>query len=103
VPSCTKHALNHIRLVEQKGGLQACEENDKILKELNELENKSTATIGPQSAKGTSITAHKSSLEDLYVALRRFIFVDLVLQPGGFNDGPRRRDGKEPHRVLAEV
>lgn len=50
--------------MEQKGGLQACQENDKILKELSDLEAKSTATPGgaTQSAK----TAQKTSaLEDL--------------------------------------
>ncbi|KAJ7925171.1 hypothetical protein B0H13DRAFT_2314677 [Mycena leptocephala] len=53
-----------MRIVEQKGGLQACQENDKILKELSDLEAKSTATPGgaTQSAK----TAQKTSaLEDL--------------------------------------
>ncbi|KAJ6560408.1 hypothetical protein B0H19DRAFT_1147563 [Mycena capillaripes] len=57
------------RLVEQKGGLQACQENDKILKELNDLESKSTpaqAQLGPQSAKSAASTAGKTSgLEDL--------------------------------------
>ncbi|KAJ7129233.1 hypothetical protein C8R44DRAFT_776236 [Mycena epipterygia] len=58
------------RLVEQKGGLQACQENDKILKELNDLENKSTAgvqvNVGPQSAKGSASNGNKApGLEDL--------------------------------------
>ncbi|KAJ7246566.1 hypothetical protein B0H12DRAFT_758041 [Mycena haematopus] len=56
------------RLVEQKGGLQACQDNDKVLKELNELEQKSGAAPrqGPTSAKGSaSATNSKSGLEDL--------------------------------------
>ncbi|KAJ7693840.1 hypothetical protein B0H17DRAFT_981213 [Mycena rosella] len=51
------------RLVEQKGGLQACQENDKVLKELSDLETKSAGAIGPQSAKGTGNKT--SALEDL--------------------------------------
>ncbi|KAJ7783010.1 hypothetical protein B0H16DRAFT_1495047 [Mycena metata] len=53
-----------MRLVEQKGGLQACQENDKILKELSDLEAKSSGSIGgvPQSTKATGKT---SALEDL--------------------------------------
>ncbi|KAJ7481705.1 hypothetical protein FB451DRAFT_135256 [Mycena latifolia] len=53
-----------LRVVEQKGGLQACQENDKILKELCDLEAKSTASTGgaAQSAKAGSKT---SALEDL--------------------------------------
>ncbi|KAJ7126471.1 hypothetical protein C8R43DRAFT_708313 [Mycena crocata] len=57
------------RLVEQKGGVQACQENDKILKELSDLENKSAMSqvnLGPQSAKGTaSMGSRTSGLEDL--------------------------------------
>ncbi|KAJ6561494.1 hypothetical protein DFH09DRAFT_1160085 [Mycena vulgaris] len=53
------------RLVEQKGGLQACQENDKILKELNDIENKSAAPMGPQGAKGTGNAGKTSGLEDL--------------------------------------
>ncbi|KAF7361998.1 hypothetical protein MVEN_00545000 [Mycena venus] len=53
-----------MRLVEQKGGLQACQENDKILKELSDLEAKSSTALGgaPQSAKSAQKT---SALEDL--------------------------------------
>ncbi|KAJ7701822.1 hypothetical protein B0H17DRAFT_1176328 [Mycena rosella] len=53
-----------MRIVEQKGGLQACQENDKILKELCDLEAKSTTSgVGaPQSAKSGAKT---SALEDL--------------------------------------
>jgi hypothetical protein len=46
--------------VEQKGGLQACQDNDKILKELSELEAKSAPGSG--ASKGGSKT---SGLEDL--------------------------------------
>ncbi|KAJ7739936.1 hypothetical protein B0H16DRAFT_1568368 [Mycena metata] len=55
------------RIVEQKGGLQACQDNDKILKELNDLESKSGATpVKPQSVKGTASMNNKTSgLEDL--------------------------------------
>ncbi|KAJ6475237.1 hypothetical protein C8R47DRAFT_1220710 [Mycena vitilis] len=61
-----------MRLVEQKGGLQACQENDKILKELSDLEAKSSSSLGgaPQSAKSAQKT---SALEDLKD--------DLVLEP----------------------
>ncbi|KAJ7262295.1 hypothetical protein B0H12DRAFT_1105150 [Mycena haematopus] len=52
-----------MRVVEQKGGLQACQENDKILKELSDLEAKSTSLgTGPRSAKSAQKT---SALEDL--------------------------------------
>ncbi|KAF7332467.1 hypothetical protein MKEN_00128800 [Mycena kentingensis (nom. inval.)] len=63
------------RLVEQRGGLQACQDNDKILKELSELESKgagagTAGALGPQSAKGSAGAAAgggkgKSGLEDL--------------------------------------
>ncbi|KAJ7291055.1 hypothetical protein C8J57DRAFT_208463 [Mycena rebaudengoi] len=49
-----------LRVVEQKGGLQACQDNDKILKELSELEAKSAPGSG--ASKGGSKT---SGLEDL--------------------------------------
>ena len=64
---CIQSMLNGPRLVEQKGGLQACQENDKVLKELNDLESKSAAAqLGPTSAKGAANTNSKSSgLEDL--------------------------------------
>ncbi|KAJ7188394.1 hypothetical protein C8R46DRAFT_19344 [Mycena filopes] len=54
-----------MRVVEQKGGLQACQENDKILKELSDLEAKASTSVGggPQSAKAAGKTS--SSLEDL--------------------------------------
>ncbi|KAJ7901712.1 hypothetical protein B0H14DRAFT_1250148 [Mycena olivaceomarginata] len=53
-----------MRVVEQKGGLQACQDSDKILKELSDLEAKSTTSLGgtsqaPKSAQKTS------ALEDL--------------------------------------
>ncbi|KAJ7093941.1 hypothetical protein B0H15DRAFT_147115 [Mycena belliarum] len=52
-----------LRVVEQKGGLQACQENDKVLKELSDLEAKSTSTGGVvQPAKSG---AKSSALEDL--------------------------------------
>jgi hypothetical protein len=55
--------------VEQKGGLEACQENEKALKELNDLESKSAAAhaqLGPQSAKATPSTNSKTSgLEEL--------------------------------------
>ncbi|KAF8214062.1 hypothetical protein K438DRAFT_995547 [Mycena galopus ATCC 62051] len=52
------------RLVEQRGGLQACQENDKVLKELSEIDQKSgTATQGPTGSKGNM--SAKSGLEDL--------------------------------------
>ncbi|KAJ7167639.1 hypothetical protein C8R46DRAFT_1093665 [Mycena filopes] len=58
------------RIVEQKGGLQACQDNDKILKELSDLESKSTpnqVNFGPQSAKQSAkgATNKTSGLEDL--------------------------------------
>ncbi|KAJ7498476.1 hypothetical protein FB451DRAFT_1016491 [Mycena latifolia] len=53
------------RLVEQKGGLQACQENDKILKELSDLENKSAGATGPQSAKGTAGTGLEGLRDEL--------------------------------------
>ncbi|KAJ7228211.1 hypothetical protein GGX14DRAFT_346568 [Mycena pura] len=56
------------RLIEQRGGLQACQENDKVLKELSELENKSAGAqgnLGPQSAKGSAGVNSKSGLDDL--------------------------------------
>ncbi|KAF7294308.1 hypothetical protein HMN09_01159800 [Mycena chlorophos] len=54
------------RLVEQRGGAEACQDNDKLLKELNELEAKSSSSLGPQSSKGSaSANGAKSALEDL--------------------------------------
>ncbi|KAF7302096.1 hypothetical protein MIND_00776400 [Mycena indigotica] len=54
------------RVVEQRGGIQACQDDDKLLKELNELENKSTsAGKGVKNAKGTSSAGPKFGLEDL--------------------------------------
>ncbi|KAJ7777905.1 hypothetical protein DFH07DRAFT_730843 [Mycena maculata] len=53
-----------MRVVEQKGGLQACQDNDKILKELSELEAKSSPGMGaPQSL--TKAAGKSSALEDL--------------------------------------
>ncbi|KAF7376029.1 hypothetical protein MSAN_00017700 [Mycena sanguinolenta] len=52
-----------LRIVEQKGGPQACQDNDKILKELSDLEAKSTS-VG--SATRSSKSAQKTSaLEEL--------------------------------------
>ncbi|KAJ6618743.1 hypothetical protein B0H10DRAFT_1794829 [Mycena sp. CBHHK59/15] len=53
-----------MRVVEQKGGLQACQDNDKILKELSDLEAKSSHSQGngPQTTKSA---AKSSALEDL--------------------------------------
>ncbi|KAJ7507339.1 hypothetical protein B0H11DRAFT_2319240 [Mycena galericulata] len=52
------------RMVEQKGGLQACQDNDKILKELSDLETKSSSSLGaPQSSAKAG--AKSSVLEDL--------------------------------------
>ncbi|KAJ6591119.1 hypothetical protein DFH09DRAFT_1138663 [Mycena vulgaris] len=51
------------RLVEQRGG-QACLEDDKALKELNEFENKLGGSQGNNSAHG-SRTTKASDLEDL--------------------------------------
>ncbi|KAJ6536683.1 hypothetical protein DFH09DRAFT_1324429 [Mycena vulgaris] len=48
-----------MKVVESKGGLKACEENDKILKELNDLENAGN----PQSAAG--LGGKPSNLADL--------------------------------------
>ncbi|KAF7355741.1 hypothetical protein MSAN_01492000 [Mycena sanguinolenta] len=55
------------RLVEQRGGVEACQTNDKVLKELSELEQKSNPAPrqGPTSAKGAAGTNSKSGLEDL--------------------------------------
>ncbi|KAJ6591176.1 hypothetical protein DFH09DRAFT_195515 [Mycena vulgaris] len=54
------------RMVEQKGGLQACQENDKILKELSDLEAKSApSTAGaPASAKSGAKTSALDDLKD---------------------------------------
>ncbi|KAJ7771114.1 hypothetical protein DFH07DRAFT_241844 [Mycena maculata] len=54
------------RLVEQRGGLEACQDNDKVLKELYDLENKSAggAQTGLQAAKG-SAGSKVAVLEDL--------------------------------------
>ncbi|KAJ7727702.1 hypothetical protein B0H14DRAFT_3618757 [Mycena olivaceomarginata] len=55
------------RLVEQKGGIQACQENDKVLRELNDLENKSGAAHlqqGPTSTKGAASTSGLDDLKD---------------------------------------
>lgn len=69
-----RRELTTIRLVEQKGGLQAVQENDKVLKELNDFENKSTG--GPQGnlqgVKGSASTGSKTSgLDDLREELNR--------------------------------
>ncbi|KAJ6610414.1 hypothetical protein B0H10DRAFT_2060657 [Mycena sp. CBHHK59/15] len=57
------------RLVELKGGVQACQDNDKILKELSDLENISSAasqaSSGSQTAKGGTNRGKTSGLEDL--------------------------------------
>ncbi|KAJ6458650.1 hypothetical protein C8R47DRAFT_995099, partial [Mycena vitilis] len=55
------------RLVEQMGGLQACQENDKVLKELNDLESKSVSAQLPSGLHGAKLPAStgKSGLEDL--------------------------------------
>ncbi|KAJ7115777.1 hypothetical protein C8R44DRAFT_213727 [Mycena epipterygia] len=52
-----------MRLVEQKGGLQACQENDKILKELSDLESKSSGSGG--AAPSAKTAGKTSALEDL--------------------------------------
>ncbi|KAF8210104.1 hypothetical protein K438DRAFT_140561 [Mycena galopus ATCC 62051] len=52
-----------MRIVEQKGGPQACQENDKILKELSDLEAKSTS-LGSAS-QSTKSAQKTSALEDL--------------------------------------
>ncbi|KAJ7368797.1 hypothetical protein DFH08DRAFT_33383 [Mycena albidolilacea] len=55
------------RLVEQKGGIQACQENDKVLRELDDLENKSSAAHlqqGPTSTKGAASTSGLDDLKD---------------------------------------
>ncbi|KAJ7223972.1 hypothetical protein C8J57DRAFT_1591283 [Mycena rebaudengoi] len=55
------------RLVEQKGGIQACQENDKILKELYDLESKSspTAPSNSGSSKSAATSGMTSGLEEL--------------------------------------
>ncbi|KAJ7481633.1 hypothetical protein FB451DRAFT_1236685 [Mycena latifolia] len=55
-----------MRLVEQKGGLQACQENDKILQELSDFEAKSAASTGgaPPSAKSGAKTYALEDLKD---------------------------------------
>ncbi|KAJ7437086.1 hypothetical protein B0H11DRAFT_2206778 [Mycena galericulata] len=62
------------RLVEQKGGLEAVQGNDKDLKELYELENKSSGGGPPatlQSTKGSVSSGGKSSaLDDLREELK---------------------------------
>lgn len=53
--------------MEQKGGIQACQENDKVLRELNDLENKSGAANlqqGPTSTKGAASTSGLDDLKD---------------------------------------
>ncbi|KAJ6515406.1 hypothetical protein C8R45DRAFT_208195 [Mycena sanguinolenta] len=52
------------RLVEQRGGVEACQDNDRVLKELSELEQKSST--GPrQGSTGAKGAPGKSTLEDL--------------------------------------
>ncbi|KAK7062151.1 hypothetical protein R3P38DRAFT_2495366 [Favolaschia claudopus] len=63
------------RLVEQKGGLQACEGNDKILRELSEAENKSgnvQAQLGPNTKSAAKATSGSKTfgLDDLKDELR---------------------------------
>ncbi|KAJ6593779.1 hypothetical protein B0H19DRAFT_34811 [Mycena capillaripes] len=53
-----------MRIVEQKGGLQACQENDKILKELSDLEAKSSSSLGG-AANSAKSAQNTSALEDL--------------------------------------
>ncbi|KAK6985237.1 hypothetical protein R3P38DRAFT_3291978 [Favolaschia claudopus] len=52
-----------LRIVEQKGGLQACQENDEVLRELSGLESKTTTSVGAGSM-GKS-TPQTSALDDL--------------------------------------
>ncbi|KAJ7628556.1 hypothetical protein FB45DRAFT_40380 [Roridomyces roridus] len=55
---------NIMRVVEQRGGLQACQDNDKVLKELSDLETKSSLHTGAtQATKAGSNSS--SALEDL--------------------------------------
>ncbi|KAJ7093996.1 hypothetical protein B0H15DRAFT_905027 [Mycena belliarum] len=53
-----------MRVVEQKGGLQACQGNDRILQELNDLEAKSSASAGGPSTAAKP-GARPFTLEDL--------------------------------------
>ncbi|KAF7307764.1 hypothetical protein MKEN_01136500 [Mycena kentingensis (nom. inval.)] len=52
-----------LRLVEQKGGVQACQDNDKVLKELCELEAKSSSSIGAGQPKAGAKASN--AVEDL--------------------------------------
>ncbi|KAJ7068738.1 hypothetical protein C8F01DRAFT_978668 [Mycena amicta] len=63
---CPRCPDGYFGLVEQRGGAQACQDNDKLLKELSELENKSgPPNLGPQSTKGSVGAGAKSALEDI--------------------------------------
>ncbi|KAJ7135469.1 hypothetical protein C8R43DRAFT_1021198 [Mycena crocata] len=55
-----------LRVVEQKGGVQACQDNDKILKELSDLEAKSSTSLAgaSQSAKSGGKTSALDDLKD---------------------------------------
>ncbi|KAJ6499432.1 hypothetical protein C8R45DRAFT_115543 [Mycena sanguinolenta] len=54
-----------MRMVEQKGGPQACQDNDKILKELSDLEAKSTsAGTATRSSKSAPKTSALEELKD---------------------------------------
>jgi hypothetical protein len=56
-----------MKVVESKGGLKACQENDKILKELNDMETAGNPSSGAGLGGGKSSSSLADLKEDLHL------------------------------------